>query len=931
MAIQAKDIVKPIMSDIYSGLFESKLRIPIIPENYIYRKRLAARFRKGLEKKLTLISAPAGFGKTSALALWLNQTKCSYIWYTSSKEDNDIIHFTKYILHGLQQVKEGFGSKILETLQVPASIQVNDIVMAMIKELEDFPEDIILAIDDYHLIQSQQIDDAFSFLLNHMPHQLHIYIATRVDPPIPLARLRVSAELNEIRTSDLKFSYEESEAFLSSVMKIGLPEKEMRTLYNITEGWAAGLRMVGHALGNREDPNKFIDTVGGTHRDISDYFEEEVFSLQSKDTQHFLLCTSILTSLTPSLCNAVTGKTDGSNMLKTLEQLNLFLTALDRKRQWYRYHPFFCDMLYERLKSSREDLVPILHQKASQWYLAHHLPDEAISHASAAKDFALVAFIIEREGLKLMESGEFVTLDNWLKTLPEDLLLDRPQLIILKAAVCFLVGARLEEFKYYTNYIEQELLPLAEKESSHSPESGNRTHQKLLGQIYFAKGVIATTENRFDLTREFAEKSLIALSAAKDDSFFSVLATFLLASSMFFGGRLEDGERHLRSALSLCRRKKNIFLSIFTTAQLALVEYVRGNIGGADALIDESMEQYKDRLIEPLAIPDPVGILLIIKGEILREKNQLSEAEDCLLKGIRMSTNIGPIQTIGFGYIALSRVMAAKGKLKDSMEILSKVENTFWPMNRFMLYTLPAYKALLYFINGDAAIMNMWLHTSRLEETSISTFSNISKYFEFNVYARYLIDTGNTTEALDTLREIRQIADAEGCSGSLIEALVLSAIACNTVGDKTKADSFFQQALRLAEPRGYVRVFIDQGRAVTALLLEAVKNHKNNAPEVSLEYLVALLRASGFDPEGKKISDETLPDKLPWQYRLDPLSNREIEVLKEVSNGMSNIEIAEKLCISVGTVKTHVHRILSKLYAENRIKAVIVAKKMGLC
>lgn len=469
------------MCDGSSIILQSKLTIPTISQNHVSRRRLLTELETGINCKLTLISAPAGFGKSSLASEWLQQAKYPFIWLSLSREDNDIAYLVKHIIYSTQKIIKNFGSTALESIHTQTPLGYRSLISILIREFEDFPKDMIIVIDDYHTIWEQTVHDFFSYFISNIPHQLHIYIISRVTPVLPLARLRLSGELNEIGPQDMKFTFKESQQILPFLTKAKLSNNDIRTIHQLTEGWIAGIKMVSLAIKNRKDISDFIDTASGINRDIFDYLEGEVFLQQDEELQDFLVTTSILSELTPSLCNAVSGRPDGADMLDKIEKLNLFLIPLDQNRKWYRYHHFFSDMLYARLQSKHEDKLLQLHHKASIWYLENNFIDEAIFHATASKDYELVASIIAKEGVKPVLQGQFSTLDNWLKTLPEKTILEHPQLSIYKAIVGFFVHASFEQLKSYVALAEQRLIFLSKKNDSTDIDLQDETLRELFG------------------------------------------------------------------------------------------------------------------------------------------------------------------------------------------------------------------------------------------------------------------------------------------------------------------------------------------------------------------------------------------------------------------------------------------------------------------
>lgn len=919
------------MAEGYQGVLQSKFNIPSTPSNYISRPNLLSKLQRGTRCKLTLISAPAGFGKTSLVSYWLKNVESPHVWISMSREDNDPVHLAKCFIEGGQKLKKTFGETILKNLASLSSVKIAEIMRMIIKEMEKLPDDFMVILDDYHHIHSPVIQEGLTFFLNHVPTKCHIYILCRVDPPIPLARFKVTENIVEIREKDLRFKLKETEHFLNETTGIQLAQKEIKYFHKITEGWCAGLRMISFSIKTRENTSDILKIVADTGREISFYLEQEVFSLQNKDIQFFLLTTSILSTLTPSLCNAVSGRTDSRKMLGKLEKLNLFIILLDHKSSLYRYHHFFSDMLQARLAETYPDKISVLHLKASKWYLKNNSIEQAVFHAYLSQDELFHADMVESHAEAALIKGEFFSVEGWIKQIPESIIQARPALMIYKSIILILVHSKVKKVEAYNIRCEKILLEkLNSAKHNAAPRLRKRLHG-MIGRVYFLQALTLAMHNQFAQAKKSCRD---ALKYVPKDGVSDVLTVLIYGYCSLTEGKIDDAEVRSWEAMSLQHSLVIPHIDILIITMTILIELHRGKLSHADSIVTQAISKYKDRLNSKNATIEPCALLLVMKGEILREKNQLDEAEELLSNGIKLIQHAMPPNIVAFGYNCLSRTSFSKGDLKSAQKIMNDVEKRYWPVDLYLTDYLPAYKARIDILEGNLEKATQFVKKCRYSRSGKIVIKNDIHYSEFLTIARYYISKGQYQKAIDILEKILENSKSDARMKRYLEALILISLAFKKNGNNEKANFKLTEAVHLSSAEGYCRIFLDEGDDVTNMLRILLKDKTNNRLKHQIPFIESLVQHQIHKkPKGNSHSgpQKNFPEKChPGKYHIDPLTKRELEVLSQLSKGLRNKEIGDQLCISLATVKTHIHKIISKLNVDSRNKAVIEAKKLGL-
>jgi LuxR family maltose regulon positive regulatory protein len=899
-------------------ILATKLYIPPPQPRVVLRPRLIEQLNESLHRKLTLISAPAGFGKTTLLSEWVAGCQRPAAWLSLDEADNDPTRFLAYLVAALQTIAPNIGESVLGVLQSPQP-PTETILTALLNEITTIEDDFVLVLDDYHVIDARPVDDALTFVLEHLPLRMHLVIATREDPNLPLARLRARGQLSELRAADLRFTTSEAAEFLKGVMGLNLSPEDIAALETRTEGWIAGLQLAALSMRGREDVPSFIRAFAGDNRYIVDYLVEEVLQRQPERIRSFLLQTSILERLSGPLCDAVTGQEDGRGMLEALERGNFFVVPLDDKRHWYRYHHLFADVLYAHLMQEQPAQIPTLHRRASEWYEHNGSAADAIRHALAAEDFERAADLVELAVPAMRRSRQEATLLGWLKALPDELIHFRPVLSVHYAGALLLSGelegahARLRDAERWldTTADMSEMVVVDEEEFRRLPGSV---------AIYRAGQALALG-NVLD-TVTYARQALDL--AAEEDHLGRGAAAALLGLAYWTSGDLETAHRTYAEGMARVQRAGYISDAINGTIALADIRTAQGRLREAMLTYEHALQLATE---QGDAVMRGTADMYVGMSELHRERNDLEAATQHLLRSKEQGEHTGFPQNPYRWRVAMARIREAQGDLDDALDLLEEAErlyvSDFFPNVR----PIAALKARMRVAQGRLDEALGWAR-----EQGLSAHDDLSYLREFEhitlarvLLARYKSDREERSihEAMGLLGRLLTAAEEGGRTGSVIEILVLQALAHEAQGESPSALVPLERALTLAEPEGYVRVFVDEGLPMAQLLSEAA------ARGIMPNYTARLLAV--FEAEEQMSADEShLPPALPAQSLIEPLSQRELEVLRLIAQGLSNREIGERLFLALDTVKGHNRRIFGKLLVQRRTEAVAKARSLNI-
>jgi LuxR family maltose regulon positive regulatory protein len=900
-------------------LLSTKFYVPTQSPNLVARLRLIDRLDDGLRRgrRLTLVSAPAGFGKTTLVGAWVQTQRVAsqfqVAWLSLDEGDNDPARFLVYLAAALQTV--GIQVDDLDPADTLTPAAVEAFLTVLVNKVNAMPDSLILVLDDYHLISAQMVHDALSFLIDYLPDNWHLVIATRADPPLPVARLRGCGQLTELRLSDLRFVPDEASEFLARAMGLALSASDVTALTARTEGWIAGLQMAALSLQGKDDVSQFVTAFTGSNRYILDYLLEEVLRRESDKVQTFLLQTSILDRLCAPLCDVVIERDDSQRVLEHLESSNLFILPLDSERRWYRYHRLFSDLLQQRLCQKYADRVADLHRRASAWFEQSGLMAEAIDHALES-DLERAADLIAQDAESILKRGEVATFLRWVDALPEVFVRRRPSLCVFYAWMLLIQGRSLRTI--------ESLLEGVDKEGA-----------LVVGRVTALRSLMAAFRGQISLAIKLARRALEQLP--EKEQFVRTLALWILRVSQMASGKGVGRSRAFDDVIRMSQRSGNVMLSVMMICNQAEVLMREGQLHEAAVTFQKALDMVTDAHGRRLPI---AGQALVGLGDLAREWNDLDMAEAYLSESIALTeqwTEVGPLDA----YAALSRVKWAQGDADGVWEALEKARELAAKFDLTDLddNTVAMFQARMWVAQGKFEAAKDWAEErdlyryidAPLEEEIDDSYDLRMRKYELLVLARLLMGEGRHADALKLLDSLLPVAQLRGRPSMSIEIHVLQGLAFYALDDLDRATKALKQALSLAEPEGYVRIFVDEAASVEgrpeieSAIAELLR--ETAAQGIAVSYVTKLLAAlSGSE---KSVSDFSRGE-VDQSALLEPLSERELDVLRLLNTHLSSTEIAERLYISANTVRFHVKNIYAKLGVHSRSDAVQRAKELGL-
>ncbi|MCB9265292.1 MAG: tetratricopeptide repeat protein [Lewinellaceae bacterium] len=901
----------------------TKLFAPPPRPNIVQRSRLAERLDQGLHGKLTLISAPAGFGKTTLASEWAAGCGRAVAWLSLDEGDSNLFRFLTYFTAALQRVEEQIGEGVLRMLQSPQPPPSESILTALINEIASVKKPFVLILDDYHLIDSKPVDEALAFLLGHLPPQMHLAITTREDPGFPLARLRVRGQLAELRAADLRFTSEEAAGFLNQAMGLNLSSKDIAALEKRTEGWIAGLQMAALSMQGRADTDGFIKAFTGSHRFILDYLAEEVLQRQPEPIRRFLIQTAVLSRLCGPLCDAVTGQGNGREMLEVLEKGNLFVAALDDDRRWYRYHHLFADVLQARLAEELPGQPPVLHLRASEWYEAHDSMPDAIRHALSGNNFERAAGLIERAWPEMDSSFQSAIWLSWVEKLPEALLRNRPVLLV-GFAWAFINEGELEAGEARIQEAEKWLEAHGEPENP--PQEmvivDEEQFRSLPGSIAVAHAYLALARNNIPDTVKFARQAIDR--SPKEDYIRRGQASALLGLTHWASGSLEPAQSALSDTMSYFQMSGNIEFAISVTYGMADICITQGRLYDAIRTYKKALQ-----LVEKQEGPVPPGTadLYLGLGALSREQGALEAAARQFSKSEELGAPAALPDWPCRLCLAKAALQESLGNLNSAIALLEEAEGLYFRTPVPNIRPIPALKARVWARQGRLREALGWARERGLSVDGELSFLN---EFEYLTLARVLITrhrsglSGASIEkAIKLLGRLLKAAEEGNRTGSAIEILIQLALAYAALDDTPRALAALERALAMAEPEGFIRIFADEGDPMAQLLSRIPPNGPLAGYIRRLTSAIEEKAAGGEEALRPNHSSSASP-------LIEPLSQRELEILQLIARGLSNREISERLFLALSTVKGHNQNIFAKLNVQRRTEAVARARELGL-
>jgi len=898
-------------------LLTTKLYVPPSRPGLVPRPRLIERLDEGLRqgRKLTLLSAPAGFGKTTLLSEWVADCGSPVAWLALDEGDNDPVRFWAYFVAALQTVEAAVEEEMLGPFQ-SSQPPMEAILTAIINRVATLPGPLALILDDYHLIAAQAIHDGLAFLLEHLPPNLRLVISTRADPPLPLARLRARGQMVEIRTDDLRFTPREATAFLQQAMGLNLSAEAVAALEARTEGWIAGLQMAALSLQSQDDASSLARAFSGTHHFVLDYLVDEVLNHQPQAVRTFLLRTSILEQMSDPLCDAVCAveaDVNGQTTLETLQRANLFVTPLDAERRWYRYHHLFAQLLRHRLNQqvgSRQ--VASLHRRAADWYEDNGMFADAIHHALAGEDFERAARLIEANVDASLQRNQIATLQRWLDALPPELARARPYLCTARAWV-LIANARFDEAGRWASKAES-ALGIGGERAQRSPSAAGE--KRTTGHIYAIQATVANSLGDDARTIALARRALENLPAA--DVILRGILALDLGEAFVRRDDLDGAERTFSEAIAVNREAGNVAVTLNLMSCLGTLYERRGNLDRAAAAYRQAI-QLGEEASRPGGHPVPAtGVSHVLLAHLLYERNDLQAALRHAKAGIACCKRWGHLENLVDGYDALAQTQFAQGDVAQAhdtvtqtlalvRDALALAKRTAPPARVERLsgetHRLQALRAFFWLMEGKLDAVELWLQERDASGDAPPCYTLLPRFY----LARNEPDEALSL-ANESLREARESAPA----WQRILLLALRACALHIQGDGALAMAALELALRLGEQGGYVRTFVEIGAPMQELLRQAA------ARGIAPTYVGQLLAA---------FAAPAPPQPAPL---VEPPSPRELEVLRLIAADLSNQEIADTLFISRNTVKTHVRRLYAKLHVHSRLQAVERARELDL-
>lgn len=908
-------------------ILATKLFLPPPRLKAVPRPRLIERLNEGISSnhKLTLISAPAGFGKTTLVSEWAAGCGKPVAWLSLNEGDNDPARFMAYLTAALQTLGTNVGKGAMGMLQGSQSPPNEAVLTTLLNEITTIPHHFLLVLDDYHLIDSQPVDQSLTFLLDHLPPQMHLVIITREDPTLPLARLRARNQLTELRATDLRFSPSESAEFLNAVMGLNLSAEDIAALEARTEGWITGLQLAAISMQGRADTTNFIKAFTGSHRFVLDYLVEEVLQRQPEHIHGFLLQTSILDRLSGPLCDAVTGQEDGKGMLEALERGNFFVVPLDENRQWYRYHHLFAEVLQAHLMETQPDQVSSLHRQASTWYEQNDLPSDAIHHALAAEDFERTAGLIERTYPIMDNSFQSTVWLSWVKALPDELIRDRPVLSVDYAWALTDLGeleaseSRLQDAE---RWLEPEKQP--ERCAGRMVVVDNEQFRSLPAKIAQARAYHAMAQGDIPGTIKYAE--LVFDLCPEEDQMMRAGTTVQLGMAYWANGDLDAAHKAMTEWVNHNQRTGNILFMIASTFVLADIRVAQGRLREAIRTYQQALrlateyDQPADHITAPLYL----GLALLY-----HETGEQDAAAQHLKKSAELGDQTTLVDWPCRWRLAQARFKEAEGDPEAALELLDEAKRVYVRNPIPDLYPIEASKARVYVRQGRLSEALSWVHSRGL---SVDDELSYLGEFEHITLARvlYLRDQAATSayEACALLDRLLKAAEEGARQGSVIEILALKALTQQAQNNLPQARASLERALRLAKPEGYIRLFVDEGEAMRLLILDFrlwLDQQSHEQKHQLIDYADRLL--SEFTKPAATAHSKVNDAQFTM---IEPLSQRELEVLQLISQGLSNSEISERLFLSLSTVKGHNYVIFDKLQVQRRTEAVARARELGL-
>ncbi len=889
-------------------ILATKLYIPPPRPQLVLRPHLIEQLNKGLlsGRKLTLISASAGFGKTTMVSEWIASCGQPVAWLSLDEGDNDPARFLIYLVTALQSIVANIGTGVLGALQSHQPPSIESILTALLNEITTIPDNFVLVLDDYHIIDSKPVDNALTFLLEHLPPQMHLVIATREDPQLPLSRLRARGQLTELRAADLRFTPAEATEFLNRVMGLNLSDGDVAALESRTEGWIAGLQLAALSMQGYQDTASFIKSFTGSHRFVLDYLIEEVLGQQSEKIQAFLLRTSILERMCGSLCDAVLldQSTSGQVILEQLEHANLFIVPLDNERRWYRYHHLFGDLLRQRLGQPRE--LPEYHLRASTWYETNADLAQAFHHALAADDFERAANLAEAAWQGMERNFQTTAWLGWVKKLPNAAICSRPWLCV-QIGWAFSDVGETESSESYLQNAERAVAGMEAQEAFKS----------IPGNIALIRAGNAQIEGNLTETVRYTELSMQLIP--ENDLLIRAQAAITLGFTHWATGKVEASLQAMRTWMDDMQKLGNQMYVIASAFVVADMQVTLGRLGEAESALRRTVQQAEafGQEAEVVTAHHHLGLAMLAyeRGDNAAFVQSMQTAAD-------LGQHTTLIDWPHRWNLAQARLKESNREWDSALKCLDAAQRGYVKNPIPIFQPIEAHKARVHLKQGRLDKAQAW---ARERSLSVKDEANYLGEYEHLTLARTRLAEGSFTGVHELLEGLLALAESQKRTGSVIEILLTQALVHQAQGNHSESLAALERALILTEPEGYIRIFVNEGDVMQSLLSDFRLSIASRAHPL-LGYVNRIL---DFFPQS---AEATLQSKIvnPKSEIVDPLTDRELEILRLIAKGHSNAEIGQRLYLALSTVKGHNLRIFNKLQVENRTEAVARARELGL-
>jgi LuxR family maltose regulon positive regulatory protein len=889
----------------------TKLHMPHIGNSIVHRTELFEKLNEGLSRKLILISAPAGFGKSSLMSDWIEQQKIPTAWFSIDNNDNDIVEFLNYVISSIQSLNPEFGRNALELLKSPNLPSPLSVINLLINEIVDIKKDFLLVFDDFHLINNIEINNLVSHFIEHIPSNIHLAILSRSDLNLPIARLRSQHQLVELRARDLSFSAMEISVLFNKKIKLGLSNNDINLLESKTEGWIAGLQLAALSLQGRDDISQFIEFLKGDNRYIMDYLMEEVLKNQNDEIKYFLLKTSILEQFSAPLCNYILDRTDCQLIIERLERENLFVFPLDADRQWYRYHHLFADLLKQRLLLEDKSTVDNLHHKACDWFERNGMHELAIAHALDTNNFEKTIQLLSGIVEDMWRNGLHSAIVKYGDLLPDELIKKYPEFCLYYSWILITSGQiqKAEPFLLSAESVTKEII-----EDKNSNNNDVKINKKLLGKIAVASAYSFSHQEYSPKIFEYCETAMENLS--DDDPFWYSWAWFSYGIAYFSNADLHKSRVAFDNALEYGKKSGNIYLISTIAIRLVENEQQLGHYKSAYKKCSDLLEFLDKKGYSQITKAEwTYAALYFVMGITEYMWADTGKAVDNIKTAYELSKNGKDIYLKIYVLMIYSVILIERGDSeaeKAKKELENILNNTVPP---FLIGYYIGWKSYLYMEKNEFDKANQVFIENGITLDNEKTYANESAY---SSYVRLLIAQHKFNEVETLITELYQLAESGKRIEKMIDLKVSFSILYNAKADREKAIKNLMEAMELASEENLLIGFVYSINHIKDLLKEVYIIQATTKTNIPNQFIEKLKIAIGRKENQKKVQSKT------------DLSTRELDILKLITQDLTNQEIADKLFISLNTVKTHLKNIYLKLNTDSRTKAVAKAKKIGL-